>query len=127
MADPFHPDIDAVCAIPQGALEFRPHPLQGRGLQTLHLAAAMALEVRVGRVVLAGQFVMGHPVLQGQSAEKAPAGEIIQNAVNADFIHPPLRPDRVQNFLSAQGPGRGPESLQYRQAQGSGLYAIIRQ
>jgi hypothetical protein len=37
----------------------------------------MALEMGMGRVVFAGQFVMGHPILQGQPPENPPAGEII--------------------------------------------------
>jgi hypothetical protein len=124
MAHPSHPDIEAVRAISQGSPEFRPHALQGRGLQALHLAALPALEMGVGRVVFAGQLIMGGPVLEGQTPEKAPAGKIIQDAVNCYFVDSTLRPDGFQNFLGPQGPGRGSQDLQDGQAQGRGLHSL---
>ena len=127
MTDPFHPDVDAVGPVAQRAFKFGPHALQGRGLQALHLAAAMALEMRVGRVVFAGQLIVGGPVLQGQTPENPPAGEIVQDAVDGDFIDPALRPDRLQDLLGPQGFGSGPQDLQDRQAQGRGLYALAGQ
>jgi hypothetical protein len=127
MADPGHPDIDAVRAIAQGSPEFRPHALQGRGLQALHLAALVALKMGVGGVVLAGQLIEGGPVIHGQPPEKAPAGKIVQDAVNGHFIHPAAGPDHLQDFLGPQGPGRGPQDFQDGQAQGRGLYPLAGQ
>jgi hypothetical protein len=124
MADPCHPDVDAVGAIAQGALQFRPHAVQGRGLQALHLAALMALEMGVGGVVLAGQLIVGDPLLNSQTPENAPAGKFVQYAVNGDFVDSTLSPNGFQNFLGPQGPGRGPQDLQNGQAQGRGLHPL---
>jgi len=124
MADPCQPDVDAVNAVAQGPLEFRPHALQGGGLQALHLAAAVALKMGVGRVVLTGQLIVGNPLLNSQPPENAPAGKIVQDAVNGDFVDSTLSPDGCQNFLGPQGPGRRPQDLQDRQAQGRGLHPL---
>jgi hypothetical protein len=42
--------------------------MQGHRFQALDFSAGLALEVGVGRVVLAGQFKMAHPALQGELA-----------------------------------------------------------
>jgi hypothetical protein len=122
MADSLHPDIDAFGPVAQGALQLRPHLLQGPGLQTLHLAAGVTLEVGVGRMMLAGQFVVGDPVLDGQAPKQAPVAKIIQDAVNCNFVHPAPGPDGGQNILGPQGPACGSQDLQDRQAQGRGLH-----
>jgi len=124
MADPGHPDVDAVGPIAQGSLKFRPHALQGRGFQALHLAAMVTLKMGVGRVVLAGQLIEGGPVLHGQPPEEAPAGKIVQDAVNGHLIHPAAGPDHLQDFLGPQGPGRGPQYFQNSQAQGRNLHSL---
>jgi hypothetical protein len=56
-AQAFHSNFQAVRPISQG-VNFPPDMLQGHGLQTLHLSAGLALEMRVGRVMLTGQFVV---------------------------------------------------------------------
>ena len=56
MADSFHFDVDMVGPVAHRPLQFRPHLVEGNGLQTLDFAAGVALEVGMGRVMLAGQL-----------------------------------------------------------------------
>ena len=68
----------------------------------------MALEVGVGRMVLAGQFKMAHPGLQGEFAHHAPPGKILQDPVDGDLIYPAAGADQLQDLPGPEGPGASP-------------------
>ena len=116
MAETCHFDIDMIGAVAHGAPQLRPHPVEGHRFQALDLPAGLALEVGVGRVVLAGQFKVVYPALQGEFAHHTPAGKILQDAVHRDLVYPAAGPDQLQNFLGPEGPGGLSQNFQHRQA-----------
>jgi len=76
----------------------------------------MALEMGVGRMMLARQFKMVHPAFQGELPHYTPAAKILQDTVYGDFIYPAAETDGFQNLLGPEGAGGLPQNLQERQA-----------
>jgi tryptophanase len=88
MAQPVYPNFNMVGPVAHRAEQLRPHLLQGHRFQALDFSANLALKVGVRGMVLAGQFKMAHPAFQGDPAHHTPPAEVLQNAVNRDFVHP---------------------------------------
>jgi hypothetical protein len=106
MAESFHFDINMVGSVADRTLQFDPHLIEGNGLKALDFPAGVALEVGMGRVMLAGQLEMVYPTLQRELAYHTPVGKILQGAVNGDLINPAAGADARQNFLGPEGSGR---------------------
>ena len=113
--------------IAHGPLQLRPHPVKGHGFQALDFPAGLALEVGMGRVMLAGQFKVVHPALQGELAHHTPAVKILQDAVYRDLVHPAAGPDGCHDLLGPEGPGGLSQDFQYRQPHRGGPEALLDQ
>jgi len=124
VADSFHFDIDMIRPVAHGSPQLRPHPVQGHRFQALDLPAGLALKVGVGRVVLAGQFKVVDPALQGELPHHAPVSKILQDAVHRDFVHPAAGPDQFQNLLGPQSPEGLAQNFQDRQPHRGGPQAF---
>jgi hypothetical protein len=116
VAEAPYPNVDVVGPVSPRTLKFGPNAGDGHRLQALDLPAGVALKMGVGRVVLTGQFIVAHPILQSQATHHATAAEFLQDAVNRDLIESAAGPDGRQNLPGPQGPGRRPQNLQDRQA-----------
>ena len=102
----FHFDIDMVRPVAHGSPQLRPHPVEGHRFQALDLPAGMALEVGMGRVVLAGQLKVVYPALQGEFCAPCHGGwRIAQDAVDRDLVHPAPGPDQLPGSPGPGGPG----------------------
>jgi hypothetical protein len=88
MAESFHLDFNMIRPVAHRPLQLSPHPVESHRFQALDFPAGLALEVGVGRVVLAGQFKVVDPALQGELAHHAPPVKILQDAVHRDLVHP---------------------------------------
>jgi hypothetical protein len=113
--------------VAQGAFEVPPEMLQGDGLQALHFTAGLALEMGVGRVMLTGQLIMGGHTFRGQFADQPEPYQVVQDAVNTYFVHPPPGPDGIQDLPGLPGPVLGSQGLQDLEAQGCGPEAAAQQ
>jgi hypothetical protein len=98
VAEALHPYLNVVGAVAHRPLKFGPHADERYRFQALNFPAGVALKVGVGRVVLTGQFVMAAPALKIQPPEQAPAGEVIQDAVNRYLVHPAAGADHLQDL-----------------------------
>jgi len=127
VAEARHPDFQAIGPVAHGTPQFPPHSLQGYRLQALHLAAGLALEMGVGRMVLAGQFKVGGAALHGYFAHQAQPYKVFQDAVNADFVDRTPGPHRVQDFPGLPGAFGGPEDFQNLEAQSGGPDIVLGQ
>jgi hypothetical protein len=121
------PNFQTINPVAQGAFEVPPEMLQGDGFQALHFTAGLALKMRVGRVMLTGQFIVGGRTLRGQLADQSQAHEVIQDAVNRHFVHPPPGPDGIQDLPGLPGPVLGSQGLQNLESQGRGPEAAAQQ
>ena len=90
--------------------------VQGHGFQALNLFTGLALEMRMGRMMFTGQFIMSRGSLRGQFADQPQAGKIVQDAINGNFVDRTPGPDGVKNLPGLPGPLPGPQDVQHPEA-----------
>jgi hypothetical protein len=93
VTQPLDFNVDLIRPVAYRPPQFGPHFLQGYRFQTLNFMAGLALEVGMGRVMLAGQLKMTDPALQGQLPHHAPVGKVFQDAVYCNLIHSAANPN----------------------------------
>jgi len=101
VAEALHPNVDVVSPVPHRPLKFGPHAGQGRRVQTLDLPTGMALKMGMGRAVLTGQLIVGHPALQGEAAHHASLRKVLKNAIHRHFVDPAAGTDGLDDLLGS--------------------------
>jgi hypothetical protein len=112
MADPLDSDVDFFSQVPQWPFQLCPDALQAHGFQALNPATILTLEVRMYRVLFAGQFVITGSSSDGKLPNNPPLRELFQDTIDGNLIHLPLLPEFFQDFRGSHDSPDGSDNFQ---------------
>jgi hypothetical protein len=112
MADPLHSDVNFFSQVPQWPFQLCPDSLQAHGFQALNSPTILTLEVRMHRVMLAGQFVITGSSSDGKLPNNTPLREFFQDTIDGNLINLPLLPEFFQDFRGRHDSPGGSDNFQ---------------